>query len=64
MTMRPFKATVWLGDEPGKRVELRVELEAEDVTSAGAKLRAEYGEDAVISVWNEEDRRRPRRIQL
>jgi hypothetical protein len=38
----------------------RVTLIAEDADSAQAALVAEYGEDAVFTLWNKEDAARPR----
>ncbi len=57
--MKEYQAIVWLaGDDatPGKRVTFM----AEDATSAGAVLEAEYGPDAVYTCWNDEDADRPR----
>ena len=54
--MKTYKAIVWVGDEPG----IRVAVDAEDAAEAGAKLRAEYGDEAITSAWNEEDSHRPR----
>lgn len=54
--MRPYKAIVWVRDEPGERVSLL----AESPDQAKQELRARYGEDIVITLWNEEDAARPR----
>ena len=54
--MKEYRAIVWIEDQPGKRVT----LQAEDADDAVAQLRAEYGDDAVITAWNEEDAQRPR----
>jgi hypothetical protein len=54
--VKEYRAIVWIGDEPGKRVT----VQAEDAEDAGERLRAEYGDDAVFTAWNEEDARRPR----
>lgn len=55
--MKEYKAIVWTSDDkPGQRLTLM----AESSDEAGRKLRAEYGEDAVFTCWNEDDARRPR----
>lgn len=56
MATREFRAIVWIGDEAGKRVTVR----AGNSTEAIARLRTEYGDDATISAWNQEDSARPR----
>jgi|GEM_PF-2488188 len=53
---KEYTAIVWIADQPGKRVTVR----AIDADRAWARLRAEYGDEAVISTWNEEDASRPR----
>ena len=50
---------VWPPDDPdvpGKRIT----LVADDLESATMALKAEYGEDAIFTLWNEEDAHRPR----
>ena len=56
--LRPYRAIVWAADPtvPGKRVELL----AESVAAANTLLREEFGPDATISLWNEEEASRPR----
>lgn len=53
---REYFVLVWVGDAPGIRVRLR----ARSSTEAKGLMKAEYGEDAVVSVWNEQDASRPR----
>lgn len=48
---------VWIDEEPA----LRMTIEAEGPHQAMEVLRAEHGEQATISVWNEEDAARSRR---
>jgi hypothetical protein len=55
--VREYKAIVWTDDESsGKRLTLL----AETLQEASKKLRDEYGPTATISLWNEEDARKPR----
>ena len=54
--VRMYKAVIWIGDKPGRRVTLA----ARSLREARVKLEAEYGTGYVISIWNEEDAERPR----
>lgn len=54
--MKLYKAIVWVGDKPG----VRVELMAESGEQARDELKAKYGENALVTVWNEDDAARPR----
>jgi hypothetical protein len=55
--MKLFTAIVWrVRDEPG----IRVNVHAESLDHASRQLEAEYGKDAVISLWDEEEAGRPR----
>ncbi len=55
-TVREYLALVWIGDAPGFRLQVHARSSAE----AKALVKAEYGDDAVVSVWNEQDASRPR----
>jgi hypothetical protein len=47
-----YHAIVWRNSSlPGERFTLF----ARDIDDASSQLRARYGEDAVVSVWNEDD---------
>jgi hypothetical protein len=46
---------VWVGDESG----VRVRLHASSLEDARAQIAADFGE-AAVSLWNEEDARKPR----
>lgn len=54
--MKVFRAIVWIGEEPGERVTVR----ADTLDEASRQLEAEYGKDAVISLWDDADAERPR----
>lgn len=54
--MREFVGFIWIGNEPG----IRLTIEARTVEEAKAKVVAEYGDGHSISLWNEEDARKPR----
>jgi hypothetical protein len=61
--MKDYTAVVWQPDDnesPGKHPGNRLTLVAADLAAARASVVAEYGEDAIISVWSEEDGERPR----
>jgi hypothetical protein len=47
----------WIGDAPGIRLEFLAATPGE----AYAAAKAQYGEDSVVSVWNEQDANKPRR---
>lgn len=54
--LKPYKAIIWTGDEAGERVEiLALSLEL-----ARENLKAQFGADAKISLWNEEEANKPR----
>jgi hypothetical protein len=53
---RIFQAIVWVGDTPGQRLT----LEAKNYDEVREYLRAKYGPDAFVAVWNEEDENRIR----
>lgn len=48
---RTFEVIVWIGERPG----VRVQVVARDLEEAAASLKKEFGADAVVSVWNEQD---------
>jgi len=54
---RVYKAIVWLGNSPGRQVE----VVASNLEHAETQLKETYGAEAVISLWNEEDANAPRR---
>jgi hypothetical protein len=57
--VKEYQAIVWLANKsetPG----LRVTVVAEDGDRAMAALKAEYGDDATETLWNEDDANRPR----
>jgi hypothetical protein len=54
--MREYKALVWIGDQPG----IRLEILAPSSAAARALIVETYGEGHVISIWNEKDRHTPR----
>jgi hypothetical protein len=51
-----YKAIVWVGNGPGERVE----VVARTIEEASVQLRDKFGEDAVVSLWNEADANAPR----
>lgn len=53
---RPYRAMVWLGNAPGQRVEVT----ARSLDEAEQLIKEQYGKDAVISLWNEDDAQTPR----
>ena len=53
---RDYIGTVWIGDKPGFDVHVR----AKSIDDAWYSLKMKYGEDCILSVWNEEDAQRPR----
>jgi len=53
---RQYKALVWVGDDPG----IRVELYARNLEEATLQLKERYGREAVISLWNDDDAQKPR----
>jgi hypothetical protein len=54
--MKLYQAIVWIRDEPG----IRVSISAESSDDARRQLEAEHGEEAVISLWSEDEAGRPR----
>jgi hypothetical protein len=56
--VREYQAIVWTRDEsrPGERLTLL----AVSLDDARAQIEAKFGTDIVCSLWNEEDRNRPR----
>ena len=50
-SLRTFKAIVWVGELAGERMQ----VVARSAIEASVMLREQYGTEAVISVWNEED---------
>ena len=55
--MKEYKAIVWIDEEPaGKRISLL----AETLVEARQKLLSDYGPNAKISLWNEDDANRLR----
>jgi hypothetical protein len=57
--VREYRAVVWRAGD-ADCTGTRVTLLAEDGTNAVAALKAEHGEDAIITVWNETDAEAPR----
>lgn len=55
-TERRYVGMIWVGDGPG----IRLELFADSLEDARAKVEAEYGDGHSISLWNEEDAAKPR----
>lgn len=53
---RTFKAIVWVGDLAGERVQ----VVARNLDEASDMLREQYGAEAVVSLWKEEDANAPR----
>ncbi|WP_433049161.1 hypothetical protein [Dactylosporangium sp. CS-033363] len=58
--MREYRALLWIGDEPG----IRLELLAPSLAAAKALIVETYGEGHVISLWNDEDSRTPRGVPI
>lgn len=56
--LRLYQAIVWTRDQDS--VGVRVELFAESLDDAEAKLKAQYGEEIVFTLHNREDAERPR----
>ena len=56
MGAKLFKAIVWVREEPGIRVELR----ADSLDHARRQLEVEHGDEAVISLWDEDKAGQPR----
>jgi hypothetical protein len=54
--LRPFVGYIWIGDEPGRRLEIL----ARSPDEAWQKVVDEYGEGYIITLWNEHDARKPR----
>ena len=53
---KEYVGFIWIGDQPG----IRLSVWAPTGEDAWARVEAEYGEGHVISLWNEDDARRPR----
>lgn len=56
MVFRPYKGIIWIGDQPG----IRLEMVAKSLADAVALVIETYGEGHIYSIWNEEDAARPR----
>jgi hypothetical protein len=56
--LRPYQAIIW-GREP-QSVGIRTIYFAVDIDDAQNQLVAEYGENCISSLWNEEDADKPR----
>lgn len=55
--MKLYVGVIWLEDDkPG----IRVRIEAENATEAGAKLKEQYGEGHPYTLRDEEDAAKPR----
>jgi hypothetical protein len=54
--VRPFVGYIWIGDEPGRRLEIL----ARSPDEAHQKVVDEYGEGHVITLRNEDDARKRR----
>jgi hypothetical protein len=55
-SLRMFKAFVWVGELVGESVQ----VVARNLEEASDMLREQYGAEAVVSLWNEEDANAPR----
>lgn len=53
---RDFVGYLWVDDEPRRDLVVR----ARSVTEARRLVIAQHGEGHIVSLWNEEDARRPR----
>lgn len=53
---KKYVGVIWIGDDPG----IRVELFASSAEEAGEVLKAEYGDGHAYTLRNEEDADRPR----
>ncbi len=56
--LRPYRAIIW-GPEP-ESVGIRTTYFAVDLDDAKNQLVAEYGENCISTLWNEEDGTKPR----
>jgi hypothetical protein len=56
--MKVYQAVVWTGES--ETAGLRVTIHAESLTEATEKLKLEYGQEVVFSLYNQEDASRPR----
>ena len=56
--VKNYVGYIWIGDDPG----IRLSILAESGEKAIAKVREQYGEGHVVSLWNEEDAKRPRSV--
>jgi hypothetical protein len=57
--LRTYHAIVWRNSSlPGEGEHIT--LVARDLDAASAQVKARYGQDAVVSLWNEEDANAPR----
>jgi hypothetical protein len=54
--MKEYVGFIWIGDEPG----IRLSILAENGEDARAQVERQYGEGHVVSLWNEDDARKPR----
>lgn len=55
-----FLSLVWIADDPAHRVGVR----AHSLTEARELLKMRFGEESIISVWNEEAANQPRAIDF
>ncbi len=53
---KEYVGIIWIHDAPG----VRIRVTAHDAKEAGAMVVREYGEGHVYTIWNEDDRNRPR----
>jgi hypothetical protein len=56
--LKRYVGYVWIGDQPG----MRLDIVAYNADEARAEVEALYGQGHVVSLWNEEDRNKPRGV--
>jgi hypothetical protein len=56
LPLREYVGLIWIGEQSG----IRLSVWAHTVEEARAQVLADYGEGHVISLWNEDDARKPR----
>ncbi|MCU1465617.1 MAG: hypothetical protein JWM72_1545, partial [Actinomycetia bacterium] len=54
--VKEYVGFIWIGDAPG----IRLSILAESSTDAREQVVQQYGDGHVISIWNEDDARKPR----
>lgn len=54
--MKKYVGYIWIGDDPG----VRLSVWARSSSEAVALVRAEHGDGHPMTLWNEEEARRPR----